>query len=152
MIYDEWEDEQWETLLSEGPNEKIEDLPFGHHVVEDFRPGDLEYERGGLTAHRGILQEGEWVDEERLLELLEEQLGYSREDILWAYSSGKPEGDRLVLRDELDLLFLELSRYGANMTELGRMLGFFVENSRKCPVIIRAIKRARTNQPSDREF
>jgi hypothetical protein len=96
---------------------------------------------GGLVAHRGPLQEGEYVDFFVLREQVEEALGFTYADVSAAYKNGRPSAAQLQLRVQLDARVLELSRAGGNMEQFAKAVG--VSPS----VIDRALVRARLGNP-----
>lgn len=115
----------------------------GWHTV-DIKNNDDE--RGGLTAHRGVLHPEEAVDPDVFAPMIEDALGFTYAEIAAAYREGRPSNSTLQLRAQIDARLLELSRSGGNMIELAKALGWPIEqggkgeNSRKME---RALARAR---------
>jgi hypothetical protein len=86
---------------------------------------------GGLHAHRGILYPGEYVDEELLASLVEDELGCSIADARAVYGrqGGGPCPRRLrPLRDRLDGVMAGIASSGGNLAELARRLGVPEQN------------------------
>jgi hypothetical protein len=77
----------------------------------------------GMTAHRGVLQPGEYVDFFALRSKVEAALGYTYAQISAAYATGRPQADQRQLRDKIDARLLALSVAGGNMTVLAKVLG-----------------------------
>ena len=113
-----------------------------------FAEGGYQLERG--TAHRGILFEGEYVDRAALLEAVEYELGFTRAQVLSVYRQGKLSDDQSELRAAIDARMLALSRSGAEMTTLGRILGLVVDAQRHCRAIANALERARWVEAAER--
>lgn len=98
----------------------------------------------GMTAHRGILQPGEFVDHEALIFTVERLLGASMEDIGVLFGPGNPDAERLRAKSAIEDKFLELEEDGGNMSLLGSILGFHVRpDDGYCKKMHRALKRAR---------
>jgi len=72
----------------------------------------------GMTAHRGVLQEGEYIDVDTLRAATEEALGYSYDDVSSVYRQGRLGLEQRQLRERIDSRLLALSRSGGNMTLL----------------------------------
>ena len=98
-------------------------------------------DEGGVVAHRGVLQDNEYVDFFALREQLEEDFGFTYADIALAYKNGRPSADQLQLRAQIDARVLELSRAGGNMAQFAKAVGV----SEKA--IDRALVRARLGNP-----
>jgi hypothetical protein len=116
--------------------------PFTHVVA--FNLAALG-EGGGITSHRGVLQPGEYVDPDVLRKAVEEELGYTYEQIRSVYRQGPMSPEKRKLRGVIDARMLALRRSGANMTELGRAIGFPIKASGQCAVLSNAIARAKAN-------
>jgi len=76
----------------------------------------------GMTAHRGVLQEGEYVDPALLREAAEEALGFTYDDVSSVYRQGRLGLEQRQLRERIDSRLLALSRSGGNMTLLATTL------------------------------
>jgi hypothetical protein len=113
--------------------------PFMHVVS----PGGAD--GGGLVAHRGVLQGTEYVDADVLRKAVEEELGYTYEQIRSVYRQGPLGSEKRKLRSVIDARMLALRRSGANMAELGRAIGFPIKASGNCAVLDNAIARAKAN-------
>jgi hypothetical protein len=113
--------------------------PFMHVVS----PGGAD--GGGLVAHRGVLQGTEYVDADVLRKAVEEELGYTYEQIRSVYRQGPLGSEKRRLRSVIDARMLALRRSGANMAELGRAIGFPIKASGNCAVLDNAIARAKAN-------
>jgi hypothetical protein len=98
-------------------------------------------DEGGLVAHRGVLQDGEYVDFFELRVQLEEEFGFTYADIAAAYRNGRPTAEQLQLRVRIDARVLELSRAGGNMEQFAKAVGI----SEKA--VDRALIRARLGNP-----
>jgi hypothetical protein len=129
------------TENGEGPGNTPEALrnPFMHVVSAGGADG------GGLTAHRGVLQDNEYVDPDVLRKAVEEELGYTYEQIRSVYRQGPLTPEKRELRGIIDARMLALRRSGANMVELGRAIGFPIKASGNCAVLDNAIARAKAN-------
>src|SRR6185312_14820895 len=129
------------TERTEGPGDTPEALrnPFMHVVSAGGADG------GGLTAHRGVLQDNEFVDATVLRKAVEEELGYTYEQIRSVYRQGRLTPEKRKLRGVIDARMLALRRSGANMTELGRAIGFPIKPSGNCAVLDNAIARAKAS-------
>lgn len=79
----------------------------------------------GMVAHRGTLHPVEHVNHERLVGLVENELGFSLDAMHSVYSrkGGPLAGTLRALRARIDARLLELSQAGANMDELSRVTG-----------------------------
>jgi hypothetical protein len=116
--------------------------PFTHVVAFNLKTIG---EDGGLTSHRGVLAPGEYVDPDVLRKAVEEELGYTYEQIRSVYRQGPLSPEQRKLRGVIDARMLALRRSGANMTELGRALGFRVKVSGNVDVLDAAVARAKAN-------
>lgn len=117
------------------------------------RASDNKDDNGGLTVHRGILYPDEYVDEPLLRQMVEEELGYTYEEIASVYpdTPGSIPKPLRELRDKIDARLLALSRSDGNMTALARALGWPLTpnretgdsaNSRKMTRALARAKRA----------
>lgn len=124
-------------IMSEAPGGIIpnEGIPAGFGVVDTNAGGVLQ--DSGLTAHRGVLQEGEYVDAFVLRDAACELLGFTYDDISSVYRQGPLSPDQRQLRARIDARLLSLSRSGGNMAKLADALG------RPRLVFDRAIARAK---------
>lgn len=113
--------------------------PFMHVVSAGGADG------GGLVAHRGVLQDNEFVNPAVLQAAVEEELGYTYEQIRSVYRQGPMSPEKRKLRGVIDARMLALRRSGANMAELGRAIGFPIKASGNCAVLDNAIARAKAN-------
>jgi hypothetical protein len=108
------EDAQARELLREG----------GWSIVSPSSNGAGTLPTAGMTAHRGVLHPNEHVDHERLVGLVEGALGFTLDDVHAVYRQGRLSADQQELRAQIDARLLALSRSGANMDLLARLLGF----------------------------
>jgi len=113
----------------------------GWHPVS-FKEGETRHS-GGLTSHRGVLHPEEYVDDDRLIALIEAELGFTYDEIRSVYRQGRKSDSQRELRERIDARLLALSRSGGNLTELGRRLGFPTSMSGDCKVFREALARAR---------
>lgn len=96
----------------------------------------------GMLAHRGILQEGEYVDADELYVGVEGLLGEDLTEVKRIYGpGGLTEADR-AKRLATDSKFLRLSQSGGNMSLLGKIIGFYIREDGHCPTMTRALQRA----------
>jgi hypothetical protein len=111
--------------------------PFMHVVSAGGANG------GGLTAHRGVLQAGEYVNAEELRLAVEDELGYTYEQIRSVYRQGPLSPEKRKLRGVIDARMLALRRSGANLVELGRAIGLTISPDGHCRALDNAVSRAR---------
>lgn len=111
---------------------------------------DNKDENGGVTSHRGVLHPDEYVDEDLLQQMIEDELGFTYEQIRSAYpdTPGSVSLPLRELRSQIDARLLALLRAGGNMLAFARALGWSVSvNSRTrrpdCRKMDRALARAR---------
>lgn len=105
-----------------------------------FTPGARD---AGMTSHRGTLHSDEYVDHEALRPLVEDGLGFTYDDVHAVYRRGRLSASTLELRARIDARLLELANAGANVAQLGRVLGFSVNASGSCEALNNALERAR---------
>lgn len=92
----------------------------------------------GMSAHRGVLHPEEYVDLTASRGAVEDELGFTVEELHSVYSTGgRIPSDRLDLRDRVDARLLQLSDSGANMDLFGRVTGL------NGSTVDRALARAR---------
>lgn len=97
----------------------------------------------GMTAHRGILHPDEHVDDDALRAIVEAKLGFTYDDVHAVYRRGRLSASTQELRARIDARLLELANAGANVAQLGRVLGFSVNASGSCQALTNALARAR---------
>lgn len=100
----------------------------------------------GLTSHRGVLHPDEYVDEGLLSEMVLEALGFTLDEVRYAYRPGRPASDVLALRRRIDARLLEVHDAGGNTTALARVFGWPLSASGggdRCRNMERAVSRAR---------
>lgn len=97
----------------------------------------------GMVAHRGVLHPDEHVNHGRLMRLVENELGYTFDDVHAVYRQGRLSNGQRELRGHIDAQLLALSRAGARMVMLGRVLGFALKADGHCRVMENALTRAR---------
>lgn len=94
-----------------------------------------------LVNQHTVLHPDDYVDEELLAALVEDELGFSAEQLHSVYSTGgRIPSDRRGLRDRIDARLLALSRGGANMDLFGRVTGL------NGSTVDRALARARAEE------
>lgn len=120
-------------------------LNAGGWRVVSIKAGD---EEGGVTSHRGVLHPDEHVDLDVLRGLVERELGFSYEQVRSVYRQGRLSATQRELRGAIDARVLALSLSGGNVAELGRVLGFHVNESGACEALNNALARARKEQQS----
>lgn len=91
----------------------------------------------GMTAHRGVLQEGEHVDADELQAAIEAELGFTYAEITAVYKAGPKSATQREQRTYIDARLLALSSSGANITLVADAIGL----SRA--TVNRALERAR---------
>src|SRR5574337_326043 len=93
----------------------------------------------GMTAHRGVLQEGEHVDADELQAAVEAELGYTYAEVSVVYKvGGKPlTATQREQRTYIDARLLALSASGANITLVAEAIGLSLAT------VNRALARAR---------
>jgi len=111
--------------------------PFMHVVSAGGTDG------GGLVAHRGVLQDNEYVDAKILRAAVEEELGYTYDQIRSVYRQGPLSAAKREIRDVIVARMLALRRSGANMAELGRAIGLTISADGHCRTLDNAVSRAR---------
>lgn len=124
---------------SDGTTPEVLLNPFMHVVSAGGADG------GGLVAHRGVLFDGEYVNAIELQKAVEEELGYTYEQIRSVYRQGPLSPEQRKLRGVIDARMLALRRSGANMAELGRSIGLTVKPNGNCDTLDNAIARAKAN-------
>jgi hypothetical protein len=115
-------------------------LDGGWHAVEPTK-GRIRGE--GTTSHRGVLHPDEFVDTEALRAVVEAELGFTYADVHAVYRRGRLSASTLELRARIDARLLEVANAGANVAQLGRVLGFSVNASGSCEALTNALARAR---------
>lgn len=120
-----------------------------HQAAEFMRDGGWtiasikDGSRAGVHAHRGVIHEDEHVDLEALRPTVEDELGFTYEQVHSVYRQGPLSADQRELRARIDARLLALSRSGANLLTLARILGLEVKANRTCRVMENALTRAR---------
>ncbi len=98
---------------------------------------------GGLTTHRGVLHPDEYVNEDNLRALVSEHLGFTLAEVRSVYRQGRMSAEGRALRARIDARLLEIEQSGGLMTELGRALGWAVNENGNCRTLDNALARAR---------
>lgn len=118
-----------EADFEHGDPEHARDEGFAPEVVDFKEAGGWHIEdpnsgkwRGGLTAHRGVLFPGEFVDRLSLRDAVLERLGFTLEQVNSVYKQGRKSDDQRQLRDKIDESLLALSRDGAMVSKLSEAL------------------------------
>lgn len=111
----------------------------GWDVVDPAKDG----RRSGGSSHRGVLRGDEHVDQEALREMAEAQLGFTYDQVRSVFRQGRLSSEQGELRALIDAQLLALSLAGANMSLLGRLLGFPIKPNGNCAVVDNALARAR---------
>jgi hypothetical protein len=113
------------ALMGEGPHEFTVDpepelaATDGFEFVQPKRLAQV----AGATAHRGVLQGDEYIDQDEIQAIVEESLGFTYAEVSAAYKTGRPTPEQRQQRERIDSRLLALSRAGGNMTMLGEALG-----------------------------
>lgn len=92
---------------------------------------------GGLTAHRGVLFPGEFVDRLTLRGAVLDRLGFTLDEVNSVYKQGRKSDDQRQLRGKIDASLLALSRDGATVSKISEAL--LVDDN----VVTSALSRAR---------
>lgn len=107
--------------------------------------------RAGINAHRGVLRGDEHIDVDAVMGAVEDELGFTIDEIHSVYRQGRMTDSQRELRGRIDARLLALSRSGANMAALARLLGFaYDEPSERFKTMERALTRARTQEDAKR--
>jgi hypothetical protein len=123
-----------------------------HQAAEFLREGGWTFgtykdgARAGVSSHgvnqHTVLHPEEHVDTDALLAAVEAEFGFTKHDVHAVYKTGGRIPDQLrQLRGRIDARLLALSRSGANMALLGRLLGVEYD-----PTVKRALRRARAEE------
>jgi hypothetical protein len=101
--------------------------------------------RAGLNSHAvnqyTVLHPDDYVNEETLAALVEDELGFTVEQLHSVYcTGGRIPSSRQELRDVIDARLLDLVRGGANMDLFGRLMGL------NGSTVDRALARARSQE------
>jgi hypothetical protein len=143
-------DEQWQALDVE-THQTQEFMRDGGFSVADTSYGHgsgaaYGYRDAGMTSSRSSKNDELHVDTDKLLELVESNLGFTLAQIAEAYSTGRPNADRLAIRSQIDARLLELSDKGGNMTALARVFGWSIQADGECRAMAGALRRARASR------
>lgn len=131
--------EDIKSLMGEAPHGVAPEVPAeGFQIVD---PSRITTD-AGMTAHRGVLQDGEYVDFFLLREAAEAELGFSYADVSAAYKGGRPTAEQRQLRDRIDSRLLALSRSKGNLQQAAKLLGLNEST------VDRAVRRARAVEVS----
>jgi len=90
----------------------------GYHIVREDHGNEIS----GMRAHRGVIHSDEHVDHERLIEMLEDELGFSFDEARLAF-------DPLAYAEEVPNYYLirdrmvEIHEAGGNISLLADVLG-----------------------------
>jgi hypothetical protein len=118
-------------------------LDGGWHAVTVTEGGGRD---GGMTSHRGVLQGHEHVDPAALRAAVENELGFTYDEVRSVYRQGPMSNANRELRERIDARLLALSRAGGHMAALGQALGFPVKDDGHCRVMENALTRARKEE------
>lgn len=130
---------QSERRLARTAPAAVDFLRAGGWSVVSTKSGD----RGGLTAHRGVLHPDEWVDPCRLAAMVEQRFGFGIAELRPLYCQGRKSAAQRALRARVDARLLEIARTGGNLTLLADALGVHRET------VARALTRARAAERDD---
>jgi hypothetical protein len=124
-----------------------------HQAAEFMRSGGWtivhakDGSRAGVSSHGvnqfTVVHPDEHVDHEALRPMVEQELGFSYEQVRSVYRQGRKSATQRELRARIDARLLALSRSGANLALLGGLLGFKVEADSHCEPLDNALARAR---------
>jgi hypothetical protein len=105
------------------------------------------WQRAGGTTHRGAIRGDEHVDVALVRDAVEHEIGFTIDEIHSVYRQGRMTETQRELRGRIDARLLALSRSGANMAALARLLGFaYDEPSERFKTMERALARARVQE------
>lgn len=94
-------------------------LPEGGYHIQIADDG---VDRTGMHAHRGVLEEGEYVDHEELIMKLEEELGFSFDEVRLAFDAhayAEEVPNFYAIRERM----VEIHEDGGNISLLADVLG-----------------------------
>jgi hypothetical protein len=77
----------------------------------------------GMTAHRGIVQPGMYVNSELLRAMVEDELGFTRAEFQRVSGGGRPRKVHEALNRRINARLAELQGQGANFAVLAPVLG-----------------------------
>jgi hypothetical protein len=134
-----------------GPIHRLELSAAGAQAQEFLRDGGWavvtakDGARGGVHSHavnqHTVLHPDEYVDHALVAALLEDELGFTAEQVHSVYSTGgRLPSARLALRDAIDARLLALLNDGSNLALLGRLLRL------EHKAVERAVARARAKE------
>lgn len=114
----------------------------GGWTIVHVKDGD----RAGVHAHRGVLHPDEFVDSGVIETLVENELGFTLDEVRSVYRQGRKSDAQLALRARIDARLLEIAETGGSMLELARVFGWDIDAGGKgqnCRTMERALARAR---------
>jgi hypothetical protein len=109
--------------------------------------GNLEQGQG-LTAHRGVLQEGEYVDPKVMAEAIWQRFQVDAEDISAVFGPGRLSAQDQKLRAWLEDAFLRIQDRGGNMAQFAKVLGWEVRADGYSRRMSQALSRAKKRRNS----
>lgn len=82
-------------------------------------------DRGGMTAHRGVLTADEWrfLDRDTAVAAVERHLGFALDELRSVYRQGRKSSAQAELCARVDARLLGLRRAGGNLSLLAAVLG-----------------------------
>lgn len=99
--------------------------------------------RSHAANQHTVLHPDEYVDDDLVVALVEDELGFTVEQIHSVYcTGGRIPSARIALRDAIDARLLDVLRAGGNLAELGRRLGL------EHKAVERAVARAKSKEDS----
>jgi hypothetical protein len=117
----------------------------GWSIVDPLHDGRAS----GAVAHRGATHPDEYVDETTLRAAFADAFGFTYDEVRSVYRQGRLTHEKGELRARIDARLLALSRAGANMTELARLVGFGETADGTWPKALKnAIRRAKDAEAS----
>jgi hypothetical protein len=112
----------------------------GYHIVREDHSRDIS----GMHAHRGVLEEGAHVDHELLIEMVEQELGYSFDEARLAFDPlayAEEVPNYYAIRDRM----VDIHEAGGNISLLADVLGI------KRGTLATAIWRQKQRRKHDQE-
>jgi AraC-like DNA-binding protein len=117
----------------------------GWSIVDPLHDGRAS----GAVAHRGAIHPDEYVDDDVVRAAVESRLGFTTDEVRSVFRQGRLTPEQGELRARIDARLLALSRAGANMTELARLVGFGETADGTWPKALKnAIRRAKDAEAS----
>ena len=109
--------------------------------------GSIKYEsEGGTVAHRGVLDEEEWIDPEVMADEIELRLLHSVEDVQYLFSRPKLSAEDRKAKEYVEDCLLAVRDAGGTLTQLAVAFGWKIKANRTCKQMDQALARARSRR------